>query len=232
MLERLFEPFDRLGAERTEIEGTGLGLAVSRGLTEAMGGTIRASSQPEAGTTMRVALDRIEGPQEEAATPKAAPAAATGSPEGKILYIEDNLSNVKLVERLIDRLPGVRLLPAMQGRLGLDLARRHHPDLILLDLHLPDLHGREVLEQLKRDPATDTIPVVIVSADTTPGQVSRLKTEGAADYITKPIDVEMLLNTITQTLRPTSPSRASSTRAKSPAPPGRPGARVGASRIG
>jgi PAS domain S-box-containing protein len=201
MLERLFDAFDRLGAERTTIEGTGLGLAVSRGLMEAMGGTIKASSQPEAGTTMRIELDRAQAPGDDATTLSAAPATANGSLGGKVLYIEDNLSNIKLVQRVIDRLPGVRLLPAMQGRLGLDLARRHHPELILLDLHLPDLHGREVLEQLKSDPATATIPVVIVSADATTAQVSRLKAEGAAEYLTKPIDVETLLNITTGALQ-------------------------------
>jgi PAS domain S-box-containing protein len=204
MLERLFDPFDRLGAERTTIEGTGLGLSVSRGLMEAMGGTIKASSQPEAGTTMRIELDRTQASGDDAATSSAAPATANGSLGGKVLYIEDNLSNMKLVQRVIDRLPGVRLLPAMQGRLGLDLARRHHPELILLDLHLPDLHGREVLEQLKSDPATATIPVVIMSADATTAQVSRLKAEGAAEYLTKPIDVETLLNITTGALQSSS----------------------------
>jgi CheY-like chemotaxis protein len=128
-----------------------------------------------------------------------------GSPRGTIVYIEDNISNVKLVERLIHRLPEVRLIPAMQGKLGIDLARRHHPDLILLDLHLPDLHGREVLEQLKRDPATAAIPVVVVSADATPGQVEQLMAGGATDYLAKPIDVEMLLEIISATLQGASP---------------------------
>jgi PAS domain S-box-containing protein len=205
MLERLFDPFDRLGAERTDIEGTGLGLALSMRLTEAMGGTIRAESQPEAGTTMRIELECAEEPKDEAVTGKAAPLATNGSPRGTILYIEDNLSNVKLVERLIDRLPGVRLIPAMQAKLGVDLARQHHPDLILLDLHLPDLHGREVLQLLKHDPATAAIPVVILSADATSGQVERLRAAGAAEYLTKPIDIDRLLKTITDALQPQSP---------------------------
>jgi CheY-like chemotaxis protein len=85
----------------------------------------------------------------------------------------------------------------MQGKLGVDLARQHRPDLILLDLHLPDLHGREVLQQLKRDPATAAIPVIVLSADATPAQVERLRAAGAADYATKPIDLEWLLDTVT-----------------------------------
>jgi PAS domain S-box-containing protein len=205
-LERLFDPFDRLGAERTGIEGTGLGLALSMRLMQAMGGTIAAESEPEVGTTMRVVLSRAEKAQDEAATGNAAPVATNSSPKGTIVYIEDNLSNVKLLERLIDRLPEVRLIPAMQGKLGLDLARRHHPDLILLDLHLPDLHGREVLEQLKRDPATAAIPVVVLSADATTGQLEQLMAGGATDYLAKPIDIEMLLKIIAGTLQVSSPA--------------------------
>jgi PAS domain S-box-containing protein len=203
-LERLFDPFDRLGAERTGIEGTGLGLALSMRLMEAMGGTIAAESQPDVGTTMWVKLRRGEDPEDDVATGRAAPVAANGSPRGTIVYIEDNLSNVKLVERLVERLPEVRLIPALQGRLGIDLARRHDPDLVLLDLHLPDLHGREVLEQLKSDPRTAAIPVVVVSADATSGQVERLMAGGATDYLSKPIDLDVLLKTITRTLQPSS----------------------------
>jgi CheY-like chemotaxis protein len=198
-LERLFEPFDRLG--ETEIEGTGLGLALSIRLMEAMGGTITAESQPGVGTTMRVELERAAGPEDQAETREAQPEAAGSSHHRKIVYIEDNVSNLNLVERLIDRVPGVRLIPAMHGKLGLDLARQHHPDLILLDLHLPDMHGREVLKQLKADPMTAAIPVVILSADATPGQVELLIEAGAANYLTKPIDIELLLKTISDALQ-------------------------------
>jgi PAS domain S-box-containing protein len=204
-LERLFDPFERLGAERTGVEGTGLGLSLSMGLMEAMGGTIKAESQPEAGTTMRVELEAAEAVEDQVAAPIDAPTAPDGRPRerGTIIYIEDNLSNVKLVEQALQRLPEVRLIPAMQGKLGIDLARQHRPDLILLDLHLPDLHGREVLDQLTGDPATAAIPVVVISADATPGEIERLLAAGAADYLTKPIDVEALLKTVTGGLRAT-----------------------------
>jgi CheY-like chemotaxis protein len=149
---------------------------------------------------MRVELDRAQGPElEEANIQPTVPAAAEDSPRGAIVYIEDNLSNLNLVERLIDRVPGVSLIPAMQGKLGVDLARQHHPHLILLDLHLPDLYGGEVLQQLKDDPATAAIPVVVLSADAAPGQVERLKAAGAAEYLTKPIDIDLLLEIITRT---------------------------------
>jgi signal transduction histidine kinase/CheY-like chemotaxis protein len=199
-LKRMFEPFDRL--DETEIEGTGLGLALSMRLMEAMGGTIKAESQPGEGTTMRLELDRARGPYEEI-EPSVRHAPTDSSPQWKIVYIEDNLSNLKLVERLVERAPGVRLIPAMQASVGIELARRHQPDLVLLDLHLPDLNGREALARLMSDPATAGIPVVILSADATPSQVERLKLAGATDYVTKPIDLELLLKIILRTIEST-----------------------------
>jgi PAS domain S-box-containing protein len=195
---RLFEPFDRLGAERTEIEGTGLGLSLCKGLVQAMGGVITAESEPGTGSTMRVQLDGAQEPAGEATARNGLAVASTGpSRESRtIVYIEDNLSNVRLVEQLLARVSGVRLIAAKQGKLGIDLVHRHDPDLILLDLHLPDLHGREVLEQLKGDPATASIPVVILSADASPAQLERLCAAGAAGYLTKPIDVQSLLDMV------------------------------------
>lgn len=197
-LQRLFEPFDRLGAESMGVPGTGLGLALCQGLMQAMGGAIIAESQPGAGSTMRIQLDAAHETPGRAGARDSAPVAINARlrQDRKIVYVEDNLSNLKLVERVLDRVPDVQLIPAMQGRLGIDLVRHHDPDLILLDLHLPDLNGREVLEQLKRDPATATIPVVIVSADATPAQVERLLAAGAAGYLTKPIEVRALLDTV------------------------------------
>ena len=194
-LENLFSPFERLGAESSEVEGTGLGLALSKALVEVMGGTIEAESEPGVGTTMRVELESAEAPELEPPPiqPTAAPGADLQGKRRTILYVEDNLSNLKLVEQALERLPNIWLIPAMQGTLGLELARRHRPDLILLDLHLPDLDGASVLEQLKADPATAQIPVVVISADATHAQVERLRAAGAADYLTKPIDVRRLL---------------------------------------
>jgi CheY-like chemotaxis protein len=106
-----------------------------------------------------------------------------------VLYIEDNLANLRLLERITEHRPGIRLLSALQGTLGLELAAQHHPDLILLDLHLPDLAGEEVLQRLRADPRTQHIPVVIVSADATERQIRRLRVVGADDYLTKPLDV-------------------------------------------
>jgi CheY-like chemotaxis protein len=117
-----------------------------------------------------------------------------------VLCIEDNVSSVKLLERVLEQRPNVRMLAATQGSLGLDLARLHHPDLILLDLNLPDMHGRDVLDQLRHDPETANIPVVVLSADATPGQIARLMDAGANDYLTKPINVAKTLEVLDEVL--------------------------------
>jgi CheY-like chemotaxis protein len=120
-----------------------------------------------------------------------APAAAR-----TILLVEDNLSNAKLVEKVIERVPGVRLLTVREGGDALELALHSTPDLILLDLDLPDLSGEEVLRRLCEEPATGEIPVVVVSADARCEAIERLLAAGALDYLTKPIDVDRLLDVV------------------------------------
>jgi CheY-like chemotaxis protein len=110
-----------------------------------------------------------------------------------VLYIEDNLSNLQLVERVLSRRPGVRLISAMRPQLGLDLAAEHDPDLILLDLHLPDMPGQEVLRRLRAEPRTAEVPVVILSADARPTLVEQLLAQGARAFLTKPLDARELL---------------------------------------
>ena len=117
-----------------------------------------------------------------------------------MLYIEDNLANLKLVQRILVSRPDIEIIPAMQGRLGLDIAHEHRPALILLDLHLPDTDGDSVLQQLRDDPLTGAIPVIIVSADATPGQIQRLQAAGASAYLTKPFNVRDLLRLIDELL--------------------------------
>jgi two-component system NtrC family sensor kinase len=194
-LGRLFTAFERLDAEQAGIEGTGLGLVLSKRLVEAMGGTMGAQSESGKGSVFWIDLPPAAeaGP---APTPAPRPAATVGAPtarRGTVLYIEDNVSNLRLVERVIGMRVGVGLLSAMQGRLGLELARRHRPDLILLDLNLPDIPGHEVLARLHGDADTAAIPVVVVSADATAGAVERLRAAGAAAYLAKPIDVAEFL---------------------------------------
>jgi PAS domain S-box-containing protein len=202
-LGQLFVPFERLGAEHTEVEGTGIGLALSRRLTEAMGGDLTVRSALGKGSTFTIDLPRVEGPVErfERLNGDVGAPVAPAVARRRILHIEDNLSNLKLVERIVAHRPDVEIVPAMHGRLGLELAQEHQPALVLLDLHLPDMAGDEVLQRLRDHPVTSSIPVVMVSADATPGQVRRLLASGATAYVTKPIDVRDLLGIIDDVLR-------------------------------
>jgi CheY-like chemotaxis protein len=193
-LSRLFESFERLAAERGNVDGTGLGLALSRRLADAMGGTLEVESEPGRGSTFSIRLTTVPSPQ--CAGEPAEHLAVEIPGERKILYIEDNLANLRLVELVLARHPQVTFLPAMQGRLGLELAREHRPDIVLLDLQLPDLRGHEVLVRLKAEPATRDTPVVVLSADASPGQIRRPQEAGAAAFLTKPIDLQELLDVV------------------------------------
>ena len=196
---RLFSPFDRLGAERSETQGTGLGLALSKRLTEAMGGSI-GEGGPALGACFWIEFPIVKGVQEQIDSNRST-AIELGqlSSEAKtLLYIEDNLSNLSLVEHLLRECAPIKLISAMQGQLGIELAMRHQPDLILLDVHLPDINGPEVLARLKARPRTRDIPVVVLSADATRTQINRLMALGAIEYLTKPLDVDCFLKVIEQ----------------------------------
>jgi PAS domain S-box-containing protein len=198
-MARLFTPFDRLGAEDSGVEGTGLGLALTRRLAEAMGGTVGADSAVDRGSVFWVELPRVEGPAATAQLPTEASTQTSGT-AGTVLCIEDNLPNLRLVEGVLAHRPAIKLLSAMQGGLGLELATEHRPGLILLDLQLPDIPGVEVLRRLQRDPRTRQIPVVVLSADATPGQTKRLLADGAREFLTKPLDVKQLLRVLDEAL--------------------------------
>jgi two-component system sensor histidine kinase/response regulator len=187
---RLFTPFDRLGAEQSRVEGTGLGLALSQRLIHAMRGCIGVDSAPGQGSTFWIELPCAKSPLERLRSRNGTEERAhVASVERTILYVEDNLSNLTLVEQMLAEHPQITLVTAMQGRLALDLARQHRPDLILLDLHLPDMPGWDVLSELQRHEGTAAIPVVIISADATARQIKRLMAAGAQAYLTKPIDI-------------------------------------------
>ena len=201
--ERLFAPFDRLDAESRGIEGTGLGLALSKGLMEAIGGSLGVESEPGVGSTFWIELplattstNFIDVESEATTTPGSnAPRSAT------VLYVEDNVGNVRLLERLMVHRPNVRLITSLQGSLGFELAQQHRPDLILLDVHMPDLSGYEVLERLRADPRTVSIPVVMLSADASHEQMQRFRDAGARDYLTKPLDLQNFLSQLDAYLR-------------------------------
>lgn len=197
-LDKLFVPFERLGAEGSDIEGTGLGLALCQRLTEAMDGHIGVHSVIGEGTSFWVEFPGAFDPSLPIpASPAQAPASAETRPATSLLlYVEDNAANLALMQRILAKRPAVRLLPAKTGEAGLQLARAHFPDLILLDLQLPDKNGEQVLEELRRDEDTRDIPVVIVSADATPRQIERLLKAGARNYLTKPLEVPQLLKVL------------------------------------
>jgi CheY-like chemotaxis protein/anti-sigma regulatory factor (Ser/Thr protein kinase) len=196
-IERIFIPFERLGAEQTAVEGTGIGLPLARSLTDAMGGRLTASSVPGQGSAFTISLPRAPDLVHVPA-PGLAPASLAAGPHApagaslSILYIEDNPANVEVVTRFLRGRPNTTLRSETSGRAGIDRAARDMPDLILLDLHLPDLHGDEVLSELKAEPATAAIPVVVLSADASHGVIHRLLANGALAYLTKPIELAEL----------------------------------------
>ncbi len=194
---KLFIPFERLGAEQTGVEGTGLGLALSKRLLEMMGGSIGVQNNPDRGATFWMELPLVQDPVAELqiAMPVIAIPVAPASHQRQriVLYVEDNLSNITLIEHIIVHRPHVKLVAAMQGRLGLDLAREHRPDLILLDLHLPDISGEDVLHGLRQEPDLQNTPVIVISADATSGRIERLQSMGVLDYLPKPLDIKRFL---------------------------------------
>jgi protein-histidine pros-kinase len=196
-LSRLFQPFERLGVQTGEIEGTGIGLAISRGLMEMMGGSIGVSSAVGEGTRFTVTLPAAERAELVTTT---AGEPGTAGPTATVLYIEDNTSNTALVESALSLRPHIRFISAVQGQLGLELAREHQPDLVLLDLHLPDMSGEAVLAGLMGDERTASTPVIVVSADATKNRIRDLLAAGARDYITKPLVIKDFLTAVDNAL--------------------------------
>jgi PAS domain S-box-containing protein len=201
---RLFVPFERLDAEERQIQGTGIGLALSRRLVEVMGGAIGVESEPGAGSSFWVRLPLAQ-PQREALGPTSSTTAPTeqAQPSGtahEILCIEDNPANLRLIESIFAGRSDIRLLTAIAPGLGLELARVHRPDLILLDINLPDMDGYAVMQCLRENDATRGIPVIAVSANAMPRDLERAKAAGFAAYLTKPLDIAGLLALVEQTL--------------------------------
>jgi len=194
--EMLFQPFQRFGDQ--SIEGTGLGLALSQRFVRQMNGDLILLQSSSGGSTFCIELDRMANRVHELSVLEGG--AASGTPlerlSGTVLYVEDNLSNIRLMEVLFANSDRLTLVPATQGQMGLEFAREHKPDLILLDLHLPDLSGAEVLLKLKSDPATQSVPVTILSADASPATAAKLLAAGADEYLTKPLDLERLFEVL------------------------------------
>ena len=199
MHDRLFTPLDRLGAEAGTVKGTGIGLALTRSLTELMHGSLTVDSVVGRGSAFTVTLPRAMsslGPNGVGGADTSWQSSGSETPAGTytLLYIEDNEPNVLVVEHVLKLRPTWRLIHAALGRLGVELARAHQPQMILLDLHLPDGSGRDVLSTLKSDPATRDLPVLILTADAAPGLEKSVLAQGATRCMTKPLVVPELID--------------------------------------
>ena len=202
-IAQLFESFNRLGQEASVEEGTGIGLVVSKRLVELMGGVIGVESTVGVGSVFWVELesataDAIDG---DPATPVApAPPVLAAGQVRTVLYVEDNPANLTLVEQLLSRYPDLRLISARDGNSGVALARNAQPDVILMDINLPGLSGFEAMKLLRADAATAHIPIVALSANALPRDVKKGVEAGFFRYLTKPIKVTELMNTLSEAL--------------------------------
>jgi PAS domain S-box-containing protein len=198
--QRLFVAFERLGARQTNVEGTGIGLALSRQLVRAMGGEIGVDSQLDIGSTFWVRLPRAvqQASAVAAAPPAAAPRPAKLARPRKVLYVEDNAVNALLMQAMLARLPGLQFEHTASPLQAIELARRSVPELLLLDIQLPEIDGFELLRRLRADEATREVPAIAVSAGAMPSDIERALQAGFAAYLTKPLDLEELLQVVQQ----------------------------------
>lgn len=198
-IKKLYNPFERIGADQTGVEGSGLGLVVVKKLVDAMGGLMGVESMPGAGSTFWIELPQIESQLESIQKSGVLGATTSGltNKTGTVLYIEDNISNIDLVEQILSsQRSDIGLVTQMNGKKAVQSAIDHTPDLILLDLDLPDIHGSEVLRLLQAEERTKAIPVIIISADAMTNQIEKLLNSGAKNYLTKPIEVIVFLSVI------------------------------------
>ena len=204
-LEGLFQPFNRLGREASEVPGAGLGLAVARRLTEAMGGQLDADSREGEGAVVTVRLpNAAEAPRAIAASP----VPATPLPEATLLYVEDNPSNIVLMRHVITALGRIQLHVAETGPEGLTLARDLRPDVIILDINLPGMDGFEVKARLAEDALTRGVPVLALSARAVFADIRRGREAGFAEYLTKPLQIPALVEALSRVLTPISATSA------------------------
>ena len=195
-LSQLFQPFNRLGRERSSLEGTGIGLVISQRLAELMGGTVRARSTAGEGSAFILTLPRANAADSAPAGLDEISSGSSDYHQRIVHYVEDNETNVEVMRGILSRRPQVQFDVSVTGLDGLAAIRARRPDLILLDMHLPDIDGMELLRHLKADPGTAGIPVVVVSADALASQIEAAMAAGAQQYLTKPVSVSQLLGVV------------------------------------
>ncbi len=196
----LFQPFNRLGRERSTQEGTGIGLVISQRLAELMGGTLRARSVAGEGSAFVVRMPAVQGPQPSRSQVVDFPDTNAEYHRRIVHYVEDNETNVEVMRGILAQRPQVLMDVSVTGLDGLAAIRARRPDVILLDMHLPDISGMELLRHLKADPDTADVPVIIVSADALVAQIEAAREAGAMHYLTKPISVSELLGVLDELL--------------------------------
>ena len=203
-LALLFQPFNRLGQEGGTEEGSGIGLVVTKRLVELMDGNIGVSSAPGEGSIFWIELRVVDAVPLPAAPalprPDLAGALLEHSAPVTLLYVEDNPANLTLVEEIVRYCPQLQLLTATDGRLGVEMARTHLPQLILMDINLPHVNGTDALKLLRADPRTAHIPVIALTANAMPGDVERSMALGFYRYLTKPINLDEFTEAINSTL--------------------------------
>jgi CheY-like chemotaxis protein len=204
-ITQLFQPFNRLGQEALTEEGTGIGLVVTKRLVELMGGAIGVESNAEKGSTFWFELNSVAMPslaiaQDDDAELSKSPEPHTTQPR-TVLYVEDDPTNMQLVEQIIARHPDISLLTAVNGKKGIEIARSLRPDAILLDINLPDINGIEVIKTLQAESSTAQIPVIAVSANAMPRDIEKCLKAGFFRYITKPIKINEFMDALNAALK-------------------------------
>jgi PAS domain S-box-containing protein len=203
-LAQLFQPFNRLGQETGTVAGTGIGLVVTKRLAELMDGVLGVESTVGVGSVFWCEMSSAEAPQLEVLSEKTETVSLPPFPEGGVrhilLYVEDNPANMNLIEQIIERRADIRLVTAVNGTLGIELARSVLPQVILMDVNLPGISGIKALQILREDPATAHIPVVALSANAMPRDIAKGLKMGFFRYLTKPIKIKEFMETLNEAL--------------------------------
>ncbi len=205
-LAGLFQPFNRLGREHSTVAGTGIGLVICKRLAEAMGGKLQASSRAGLGSQFVLSLPGASSAASVPPKTQESMAASHYQQQRRLIYIEDNPTNAEVMRGILAQRPQISWELCVDGQSGLETVLSVQPDLVLLDLQLPDIHGLELLQRLRAGGAT--MPVVVLSANALPEQIEACKAAGAADYMTKPVDVQALLTLLDRLLAGPPPAPA------------------------